>query len=112
VISPSSNTNAILARAELAALVPHVVDGRVMEHEGLGAKPAPDTVVFACQNLGVAPDAVAAFETLPAGVAAARAAGVGFVVGVDRHHPEHLREAGADVVVADLAELLDPVLRQ
>jgi beta-phosphoglucomutase-like phosphatase (HAD superfamily) len=48
--------------------------------------------------------------TVPAGVTAARAAGIGYVVGVDRHGAETLRAAGADVVVADLAELLDPLL--
>jgi beta-phosphoglucomutase-like phosphatase (HAD superfamily) len=110
VVSPSANTRAILALAELEYLVPHLVDGRAMEHEGLAAKPAPDTIGFACRVLEVEPELAAAFETLPAGIVAARAAGVGFVVGVDRHHPGRLREAGADVVVADLAKLLDPVL--
>ena len=43
-----------------------------------------------------------------AGVAAGRAGGFGFVVGVDRgDQADALREAGADVVVDDLADLLD-----
>jgi beta-phosphoglucomutase-like phosphatase (HAD superfamily) len=49
------------------------------------------------------------FEDAVAGVAAGRAGGFGFVVGVDRvDHAEALREHGADVVVTDLAELEGP----
>ena len=48
------------------------------------------------------------FEDALAGVAAGRAGGFGFVVGVDRvGQAEALKEHGADVVVNDLAELLD-----
>jgi HAD superfamily hydrolase (TIGR01509 family) len=108
VISPSANTRAILERAGLAHLIQLCIDGRVIEHENLEWKPAPDALLLACQRLQIEPDDVAVFETLPAGVAAARAAGAGFVVGVDRHGAEALRRAGADVVVADLSELLDP----
>jgi beta-phosphoglucomutase-like phosphatase (HAD superfamily) len=47
------------------------------------------------------------FEDAQAGVAAGRAGGFGFVVGVDRlGQADELRGHGADVVVADLAELL------
>ena len=48
------------------------------------------------------------FEDALAGVAAGRAGGFGFVVGVDRTgEADALREHGADIVVSDLAELLD-----
>ena len=48
------------------------------------------------------------FEDALAGVAAGQAGGFGFVVGVDRvGQAEALREHGADVVVQDLAELLE-----
>ena len=48
------------------------------------------------------------YEDALAGVAAGRAGHAGFVVGVDRAgQAGALREAGADVVVRDLAELLD-----
>jgi beta-phosphoglucomutase-like phosphatase (HAD superfamily) len=50
----------------------------------------------------------AVFEDAEAGVAAGRAGHFGQVVGVDRTgHAEALREHGADVVVQDLAELLE-----
>jgi beta-phosphoglucomutase-like phosphatase (HAD superfamily) len=49
------------------------------------------------------------FEDALAGVAAGRAGGFGYVVGVDRTgQAEALREHGADVVVSDLSELLEP----
>jgi beta-phosphoglucomutase-like phosphatase (HAD superfamily) len=48
------------------------------------------------------------FEDALAGVAAGKAGGFGFVVGVDRlGQADALREHGADVVVADLADLLE-----
>jgi beta-phosphoglucomutase-like phosphatase (HAD superfamily) len=110
VVSPSSNARGILERSGLTHLVQECIDGRVMTQEGMARKPAPDTLTGACRRLGVPPAQVAAFETLPAGVEAARNAGVGFVVGIDRHGGEELRRRGADLVVADLAELLDPAL--
>jgi beta-phosphoglucomutase-like phosphatase (HAD superfamily) len=48
------------------------------------------------------------FEDALAGVAAGRAGHFGCVVGVDRvGQAEALRQNGADIVVSDLAELLD-----
>ena len=48
------------------------------------------------------------FEDALAGVEAGRAGRFGFVVGVDRTgQAEALREHGADLVVSDLAELLE-----
>lgn len=58
--------------------------------------------------LGVAPGQAAVFEDALAGVTAGRAGGFACVVGVDRvGQADELREQGADVVVSDLAELLD-----
>ena len=58
--------------------------------------------------LGVEPGQAAVFEDALAGVAAGRAGGFGCMVGVDRAgQGDALREHGADVVVSDLAELLD-----
>jgi beta-phosphoglucomutase-like phosphatase (HAD superfamily) len=55
------------------------------------------------------PDA-AVFEDELSGIEAGRAGGFGYVVGVDRvgggQHAAAMREAGADEVVAGLAELL------
>ncbi|WP_232425759.1 HAD-IA family hydrolase [Mycobacterium sp. JS623] len=45
-------------------------------------KPFPDPYLLAAQRLGISPDRCAVFEDAPAGIAAARAAGVRTVVGV------------------------------
>jgi beta-phosphoglucomutase-like phosphatase (HAD superfamily) len=58
--------------------------------------------------LGVEPAQGAVFEDALAGVQAGRAGAFGCVVGVDRvGQAQALREHGADIVVRDLAELLD-----
>jgi beta-phosphoglucomutase-like phosphatase (HAD superfamily) len=79
----------------------------VAEQKGLRGKPAPDTFLAAAQALEKAPEAAAVFEDAEAGVEAGRAGGFGYVVAVDRTgNADSLRELGADVVVADLRELL------
>jgi beta-phosphoglucomutase-like phosphatase (HAD superfamily) len=111
VVTASANANAILASAGLAPLLVHRIDGNTMREDKLRAKPAPDAIVAACDELGVRPGAVAGFETDRLGIAAGRAAGLLLTVGVDRGgQGDVLRAAGADRVVADLVELLDPVL--
>ncbi len=84
------------------------MDGVVARERKLPGKPAPGTFLYAAQLLGVEPPAAAVFEDALAGVAAGKAGGFGYVVGVDRvGQAEALRAHGADVVVRDLAELLD-----
>ncbi len=78
------------------------------KERGLPGKPAPDTFLAAAADLGVEKGEAVVFEDALAGVESGKAGGFGFVVGVDRlGQAEALREHGADVVVADLAELLD-----
>lgn len=108
VVSASTNTALILELAGLAHLVEQRIDGSTIEARQLLPKPAPDTLLAACQALQLQPSQTAAFETTPAGIAAARAAGVKLVIGVDRGgYTEELRASDADLVVSDLAELLD-----
>jgi beta-phosphoglucomutase-like phosphatase (HAD superfamily) len=79
-----------------------------MRDEGIAGKPAPDSFLHAAQLLETPPDHAAVFEDALAGVAAGHAGHFGVVIGVDRvGHAEDLRHNGADVVVTDLAELLD-----
>jgi beta-phosphoglucomutase family hydrolase len=107
VVSASKNAEAALRSAGIAHLFDVRVDGVVAEQEGLRGKPAPDTFLAAAQALKTGPDAAAVFEDAEAGVEAGRAGGFGYVVGVDRTgNGDPLREHGADVVVADLSELL------
>ena len=107
VVSSSTNATAVLEAAGIAGLFEDVVDGTVVEREGLKGKPAPDTFLAGARLLGVEPSQAAVFEDALAGVEAGRAGRFGLVVGVDRvGQASALREHGADVVVGDLAELL------
>ena len=106
VVSSSANTHDVLAVAHVADLFEAVVDGLVAEREHLRGKPAPDTFLAGARALRLEPGEAAVFEDALAGVAAGRAGRFGCVIGVDRlGQADALREHGADVVVADLAEL-------
>src|SRR5205085_8307806 len=108
VVSSSANATVVLAAAGLDGLVDLVVDGIVAVREHLAGKPAPDTFLAAARKLNVPPAEGVVFEDALAGVEAGRAGSFGFVVGVDRvGQAAALREHGADVVVTDLADLLD-----
>jgi beta-phosphoglucomutase family hydrolase len=107
VVTASANGAAVLQAAGLEHFVAARIDGVVAAREELAGKPAPDTFLAGARALGVDPAQAAVFEDARAGVAAGRAGGFGWVVGVDRlGQADELREAGADVVVGDLAELL------
>jgi beta-phosphoglucomutase family hydrolase len=108
VVTSSANAEEVLVAAGIDDFFDVRVDGVVAAREELEGKPAPDTFLAAARALGVDASAAAVFEDALAGVAAGRAGSFGFVIGVDRAgQAEALREHGADVVVADLAELLD-----
>ncbi|KLO25976.1 hypothetical protein ABW16_21220 [Mycolicibacter heraklionensis] len=107
VVSASANAGEVLARTGLDKFIGERVDGVTLRTEHIAGKPAPDSFLRAAQLLGVAPAAAAVFEDALAGVAAGRAGGFGFVVGVDRvGQRDDLLSHGADVVVTDLEELL------
>jgi beta-phosphoglucomutase family hydrolase len=108
VVSSSANCAEILTAAGIDYLVKVRIDAIVAQRERLAGKPAPDTYLAGARALGVAPPRAAVFEDATAGVEAGRAGGFGCVVGVDRiGHADVLRAHGADIVVADLADMLD-----
>ncbi len=107
VVSSSANTREVLELTGLAKFVQHRVDGVTLREQNIAGKPAPDSFLRAAQLLDVTPAQAVVFEDALSGVEAGRAGNFGYVVGVDRvGHAEALRRNGADVVVADLAELL------
>jgi beta-phosphoglucomutase family hydrolase len=109
VVSSSTNCRDVLAAVGMEARFDAVIDGVVAEREHLAGKPAPDTFLAGARALGHEPASAAVFEDALAGVQAGRAGHFGVVVGVDRAGQAHeLREHGADIVVADLSELLEP----
>ena len=108
VVSSSSNCRDVLEAAGILDLFEEIVDGIVATRERLKGKPAPDTFLAGARRLGVDAARAAVFEDAVAGVEAGRAGAFGWVVGVDRvGHADALRAHGADLVVRDLAELLD-----
>jgi len=107
VVSSSRNAEAVLRAAGITDLFDDRIDGNVAKARQLAGKPAPDTFLAGAAALGVAPARAVVVEDAIAGVAAGRAGRFGLVVGVDREgRPDALREHGADIVVADLAELV------
>ena len=108
VVSSSANCHDVLVAAGIEDLLEARIDGVTVEERHLKGKPAPDMFLEGARALGVDPAHAAVFEDALAGVEAGRAGHFGHVVGVDRvDQADALREHGADVVVEDLAELLD-----
>ncbi|WP_171110429.1 beta-phosphoglucomutase family hydrolase [Streptomyces sp. Z423-1] len=108
VVSSSANCRDVLIAAGIEDLFEGRVDGITTREQGLRGKPAPDTYLAGARLLGVDPGAAAVFEDALAGVEAGRAGHFGVVVGVDRvGQAAELRRHGADLVVTDLAELLE-----
>jgi len=106
VVSSSANAPDVLRAAGVDSFFPVVIHGGVAAERNLRGKPAPDTFRAAADDLGVPYSDAVVIEDATSGVAAGRAGDFGLVVGVDRGAGvAALTKAGADVVVADLAEL-------
>lgn len=109
VVSSSRNAPAVLEAAGLADRFEVVIDGAVAVARGLAGKPSPETFAHAAQQLGTPLDRAVVLEDALSGVEAGHRGGFGLVVGVDRGvGVDRLRQAGADLVVSDLAELVQP----
>jgi beta-phosphoglucomutase family hydrolase len=107
VVSSSANTSDVLEAAGIRDRFDTIVDGHVVEDDGLKGKPAPDTYLKGAEELGVKPSEAVVFEDALSGVEAGHAGHFGYVVGVDRvGQADALKQHGADRVVKDLAELL------
>jgi len=110
VVSASENCRAVLDAAGITDLFDAEVDGLVARDQHLRGKPAPDTFLYAAGRLGVEAPRAVVVEDAPAGVMAGKAGDFGLVVGVARRATARaLTDAGADMVVVDLGELLDMV---
>lgn len=108
VVTSSANGAAVLTAANLMTFVGTLVDGLLLAKENLKGKPAPDSFLAGARALNVSPSHAAVFEDALAGVEAGRAGQFGYVIGVNRaDQADALRAHGADIVVDDLAELLE-----
>ncbi len=107
VVSSSANATSVLEAAGLSDRFATVVDGRVATVLDLPGKPAPDTFAHAAAVLEAPPERAVVLEDAVSGVRAGAAGGFGLVIGVDRGAgAEVLTEAGADLVVTDLGDLV------
>ncbi|MEP9381321.1 beta-phosphoglucomutase family hydrolase [Nocardioides sp. KR10-350] len=107
VVSSSVNAPSVLESAGLLDRFGVVVSGAVAAEHNLPGKPRPDTFLFAAVELGAAAADAVVLEDAVSGVKAGAAGAFGLVVGVDRGAGhDALAEAGADLVVSDLAELV------
>ena len=106
MISGSRNASDVLRRVGLIDRFDARVDGTETQRLGIAGKPAPDVFVEAARRMGATPERAVVVEDAIAGVDAGRRGGFALVIGVDRTgHAQELRDAGADVVVADLEEV-------
>lgn len=107
IVSSSKNARKVLGAAGLTDRFPVVVDGRTAAEDGLAGKPDPAMFRRAAELLGVPARRAVVVEDASSGVAAGAAGGFGLVLGVDRGgNLDALLDAGADLVVEDLAETI------
>ncbi len=107
IVSSSRNAPDVLAAAGVTDYFATVMHGGVADERGLPGKPAPDTFLAAARDLGVDPARAVVLEDALSGVRAGAAGDFALVIGVNRGvGADALRQAGAGLVVEDLAELL------
>lgn len=107
VVSSSRNAPAVLEAAGLSRHFAVVVDGVVAAREGLPGKPSPATYEYAASLLSLPSEECVVVEDAVSGVQAGGAGSFHSVIGVDRGAGRQtLLDAGATLVVQDLAELL------
>ncbi|TDD01438.1 HAD family hydrolase [Nonomuraea deserti] len=106
VVSASRHCRAVVASAGLLHLFDAVVDGIDAAELGLPGKPDPALFLEAAHRLHVPGAEVAIVEDALPGVEAGRRGGFGLIVAVDRSGTQEaaMRAAGADAVMADLAD--------
>jgi beta-phosphoglucomutase family hydrolase len=108
VVTSSQNCTVVLRAAKLDGVFGAQVDGKVIHAQHLAGKPAPDTFLLAAKLLGAEASRTIVIEDAISGVQAGYAGSFGLVIGVARKgNDEELGQNGADVVVNDLAELVD-----
>ncbi|MGW8993816.1 HAD family hydrolase [Streptomyces zhihengii] len=110
-VSASRHARELLTASGVLPYLDALVDGGEAARMGLPGKPDPALFLEAAARLAVPPEDCVVVEDALAGVEAGRRGGFGLVVGVDRTGgpgtAAALRDHGADLVVRDLAELLD-----
>lgn len=111
VVSASTTALPMLEVAQLVQLVDVRVDAETIRAEHLHPRPAPDLLLFACAELGVAPEEAVSLTHSGAGVIACQAAGMPAIGIASGHEADRLRDYGAEHVVGSLSGLLARELR-
>ncbi len=106
LISSATHFSETVERAGLASLFDTRVDGLTVKAIGPQGMPDPATFDKAAEKLDLENARCIFVGDTIAGVRAGRGGAFGLVIGVDRHHARQaLLNAGAHMVVSDLAEL-------
>jgi mannitol-1-/sugar-/sorbitol-6-/2-deoxyglucose-6-phosphatase len=103
--SPERLIDAVCARLELD------IDVRCSALDEPRGKPAPDVYLTAARRLGLRPTRCLAVEDSPAGVLAAKAAGMTCIAVPDPLLTGDPRYRRADLILRSLTELTEPLLR-
>jgi beta-phosphoglucomutase len=104
--SSSKNASAMLARIPWRGATLHALFHADLCGRDVPGKPDPALFLLAAAELGLAPAACLVVEDAPAGIAAARRAGMATLAIARADDAAALHEAGADRVVASLADLM------
>ncbi|MEL6328470.1 MAG: HAD-IA family hydrolase [Planctomycetota bacterium] len=100
---PHTKMDASLGSSGLSARTPR---DRIFSADDVeNPKPAPDLFLFAAHECGFGPDHCVVVEDSPAGVVAARAAGMRVLAHVDLTPRSELAKAEPDAIVESMAEL-------
>lgn len=107
VFTSSRNGRRVLDSAGVTGLFDAVVDGTDALERDLPGKPHPDVPLACAEAMGTSPENAALIEDATVGVEAGRRGGFAVVIGIDRSgkNAGRFRDAGADWVVADCADL-------
>ncbi|MBI2694258.1 trehalose-phosphatase [Mycobacterium nebraskense] len=104
--SSSSHCQQILETTGVDHLFDVCIGGMVAAGLGFAGKGYSAVLLEATRRLGVRPQRSVVVEDAAAGVTAGRDGGFALVIGVDRNgHTDELLQCGADVVVAELADI-------
>lgn len=98
---PPENVNLVLDEGRLRHFFSAVVTGFDVQR----GKPAPDCFLLAAERLSVEPAHCVVVEDAPAGIEAARAAGMTALGFVGTHPAERLEDAGAAAVAEQMSEI-------
>lgn len=107
LVTSSRNGHQVLSAGGVLDLFDVIVDGTTALQLHLAGKPDPAMFLEASRQLGIDPADSVVIEDAASGVQAGHDGGYGWVIGLDREGDSGrlLKDAGADLIVADLTEL-------